>query len=54
MDKRTRRDLLIRLTLLAAAGYVAPKAVRIDTAFAGQGGMSNSPPPGGGGMGGGM
>ncbi len=34
MDRRTRRDLLIRLSALAAAGYVAPRAVRIDTALA--------------------
>ncbi len=45
MDRRTRRDLLIRLTALAAAGYVAPKAVRIDSAYADPKGPPCSLPP---------
>ena len=34
MKKDTRRELLKRLTVIAAAGYVAPKVLRIDTAAA--------------------
>lgn len=45
MDSRTRRDLLIRLSALAAAGYVAPKAVRIDAALADRRGPPCSMPP---------
>jgi len=45
MDRRTRRDLLIRLTALAAAGYVAPRAVRIDPALADHKGPPCSLPP---------
>ncbi len=44
MKKDTRRELLKRLTVIAAAGYVAPKVLRIDTASA-QGGPSCSNPP---------
>ncbi len=45
MDSRTRRELLIRLSALAAAGYVAPKAVRIDAALADRRGPPCSMPP---------
>ncbi len=34
MQENTRRKLIKRLALIAAAGYVAPQVLRIDTALA--------------------
>lgn len=48
MEESTRRALVKRFAAIAAAGYVAPKVVRIDTASATHtGGGGCLPPPGG-------
>ncbi len=49
MRDEMRRDLLKRLALIAVAGYLAPRAIRIDSAraihVAGHGGQGCSFPP---------